>query len=294
MDDSSLRVSPRYLGRMLLDSFCPRCLFYQIMLRFHAPFEMPMPGLMYHLDIFEKRFVDAYLAANGELPPGMQKLRCTEAVSVPRKLTAEFPEFDLTLVGMLDAVFRRRDDTLVVVDYKTAICRGEDDPFLPAYKVQLLGYAELLEQAEIGQVTAAALVYFENQSKDYREKPLDLATDTGFSLPFTITAVPVELDRKALKPLMKRFREIADLHLPPKGREGCKDCARLQYLLDDESNRRSVEDRQRNRDGLARVTSRRLQAERELALRGWSGSEEPLLVSPDLSLADSTPGPTDL
>jgi hypothetical protein len=264
------------------------------MLRFHAPFEMPMPGLMYHLDIFEKRFVDRYLAANGELPPGMEKLRCTEAVSVPRKLTAEFPEFNLTLVGMLDAVFRRRDDTLTVVDYKTATCRGEDDPFLPAYKVQLLGYAELLEQAELGPVTGAALVYFENRSKEYRDSPLDLATDDGFSLPFSITTVPVELDRKALKPLMKRFREIADLNLPPKGREGCKDCARLQYLLDDESNRRSVEDHQRNRDGLARVTSRRLQADRELALRGWDGSDDSLSVPPDLHLVDSIPGSTDL
>lgn len=289
----SLRVSPRYLGRMLLDNFCERCFFYLILLRFRLPFDTPMPGLMFHLDLFEKRYVDEFLAMYWKLPPGMEKLQCTESIEFPRKLTAEYPDYGLTLVGMPDAVLKRRDGKLVVVDYKTALCKGDDDPFLPAYKIQLLGYAELIHQAGIGEVGEAAIVYFENQSKAFREEPLDLATDNGFSIPFEITTVPVKLDRKQLRPLMKRFREIANLQLPPKGREGCRDCARLQLLLDAEVNRRSSEEYARNRDSLARMTSRQLAAERELALRGWNADEEDL-ITPDLCLTDSLPGPSDL
>lgn len=292
--DQSLRVSPRHLGQMTLAGFCLRCYFYLILLRFRLPFDRPMPGVMYHLDIFEKQFVDAFLANHRKFPPGMEKLRCTESIAFPRKLTAEYPEYGLTLVGMPDAVLKRRDGKLVVIDYKTALCKGEDDPFLPAYKIQLLGYAELIEQAGLGEVDGAAIVYFENQSKAYRDNPLDLASSKGFSIPFEINTVPVDLDRKQLRFLMKRFRDIANLQLPPKGRDRCKDCARLQRLLDAEVERRNAEDYQRNRDNYCRMVSRQLAAERELARQGWMEAEEDLIISPDLILIDSVPGISDL
>lgn len=158
----------------------------------------------------------------------------------------------------------------------------------------MLGYAELIEQAGLGDVESAALVYFQNGSKAYRDTPLDLATDAGFSVPFTIATEEIELDRKALKLLMKRFREIADMELPPKGLEGCKHCASIQHLLDAEVARRGQEEYARNRDGLARVTSRKLAADRELALRAWNESEDDIIIAPDLGLIDWVPGPTDL
>lgn len=290
----SVRVSPRHLGRMTLADFCARCYFFMVMMLFRFPFELPMPGLMYHLDIFEKKYVQAFLASEGELPPGMEDLGCNSVVGFPRKLTADFPKYDLTLVGMPDEVLQKPDGKLVVIDYKTAIAHGGDDPLLPLYSVQLLGYAELLERAGVGEVDSAAIVYFANESKDYRDCPLDLATDTGFSLPFKITTQPVELDRKQLEPLLKRFRQFVNMKLPPAGREKCRDCQRLQLLLDNEANRRGAEEYLRNRDGLARVTSRKLQREREGALAAWHEElEADMHIPTDLSVIESVPAAWD-
>lgn len=38
----------------------------------------------------------------------------------------------------------------------------------------------LLENAGVGEVESAALIYFENNLSEYEDKPLDLLTDAGF------------------------------------------------------------------------------------------------------------------
>lgn len=48
------------LGRQLLQDFCERCYWYLLKVNFKLPFEFGMPGIMYNLDIFEKKIVRAY------------------------------------------------------------------------------------------------------------------------------------------------------------------------------------------------------------------------------------------
>ncbi len=57
---STIRISPRMLGRQLLQDFCERCYWYLLKVNFKLPFEFGMPGIMYNLDIFEKKIVRAY------------------------------------------------------------------------------------------------------------------------------------------------------------------------------------------------------------------------------------------
>lgn len=229
---SSIRISPRHIGKMKSSSFCPQCFWYQIVTGFRPPFESPMPGIMYNLDRFEKLIVEAHFKDKGTAPRWLKELGCTEVVGFPAKLTMEFPALELTMVGMPDAVFRKKDGSLYLVDYKTAKHKGDEDPFMPCYETQLLGYAELLENAGLGDVTSAALVYFENQVAAYSEEPLSLLSTDGFNVPLAVKIHPVELDRKTLKPLLKAFREYADMTCPPEGRSGCKDCKRLDQLFD--------------------------------------------------------------
>lgn len=235
------RFSPRCLGKMHQSSFCPRCYWYLVALAFHPPFEMPMAGIMYNLDAFEKRIVDAHFAAEGAVPKWLNALGCVEPINFPAKMTCEFPEYDMTMVGKPDAVFRKKDGTLYLVDYKTARCKGEDDPFLPCYETQLLGYAHLLESNGIGTVTSAALVYFENELASYKESPLDLLTKSGFCVPFGVKIHPVDLDCDELDPLVKRLREFVDMSAPPEDSDGCDDCEALDSLLGLEVKRRSME-----------------------------------------------------
>jgi len=260
-----VRISPRYLGLMNTPKFCDRCYWYLIELGFHPPFPCPMPGLMYNLDRFEKGLVQAHLAEHDELPKWLADLDCIGIAEFPRKMTLDFPEYDITMVGMPDEVFLNKDGRLVLVDYKSAKFQGDQDEFMPIYEAQLLGYLWLLEENKIGTVDSAALIYFQNQLNDYESRPLDLLTKDGFKVPFNVMIHEVEIDRDELPKLLKRFREYADLKFPPKGNPKCKFCGPMQRMLDAEFNRRSKEDYARQRDGLSRQHSRQLEAERELA-----------------------------
>ncbi len=136
---SHLRVSPRHLGQMQLDTFCPRCFWYLVQMDFKLPFDRPMPGIMYNLDAFEKAIVDAHFGSKDRAPKWLEPLGCKAPVEFPAKMTQEFPDLDITLVGMPDAVFSKSNGNLVLVDYKTAGYKGDDDPFMPTYETQLLG-----------------------------------------------------------------------------------------------------------------------------------------------------------
>src|ERR1017187_6734475 len=122
----SIRVSPRHLGQMRRADFCPRCFSFLIGLGFRHPWDMPMPGIMYNMDAFEKRIVDSHFQVKGAVPKWLGSLGCIEPISFPRKMTQEFPELGLTLVGMPDAVFKKEDNSLCLVDFKTAKFKGAD------------------------------------------------------------------------------------------------------------------------------------------------------------------------
>jgi hypothetical protein len=147
-------------------------------------------------------------------------------------MTEELPELGLTLVGMPDEVFSKKDGTLCLVDYKTAKFKGADDPFMPIYETQLWGYARLLEHEGVGTVSSAALVYFANTLHEYSENSLDLLTTEGIKVPFEVKIHEVKLDLEALNPLLKDFRKYADMPTPPEAVEGCKTCKRLNCLFD--------------------------------------------------------------
>ena len=282
----SIRVSPRYLGQMRRADFCPRCFWYSVQLGFRHPWDMPMAGIMYNLDLFEKRLIDVHFQTNGYAPKWLKSLGCTEPVSFPAKMTQEYPELGLTLVGMPDAVFAKEGGTLCLVDYKTAKCKGADDPFMPGYEAQLWGYAQLLEHNGIGTVSSAALVYFENILADYREKPLDLLTNDGLRVPFKVKIHPVEIDLVELDGLLKTFREYVDMSEPPEGGEKCKTCQRLERLFAVEEHIRRndrVATHLQDRQGFLRSELRRFDSLRIDALTrdslGWEFEFEDALAN---------------
>jgi hypothetical protein len=242
--------------------FCERCFCFSIGLGFRPPFDMPMPGIMHNLDRFEKLLVQAQFKAKSIAPKWLSSLGCVEPVAFPAKMTMEFPKYGLTLVGMPDEVFCDADGSLILVDYKSAKCKGDDDPFMSCYRTQLLGYTILLEHHRIGTVKKAALIYFENLLADYKEKPLDLLTNDGMRVPFAVKIHEVEIHRKALEPMLKAFRAYADAATLPEGREGCKICERLHVLFDVE---RSFHSSEKIIDGLHNQDASTIYAHLEVA-----------------------------
>jgi PD-(D/E)XK nuclease superfamily len=293
----SIRVSPRYLGQMRRADFCPYCFWYSIQLGFRHPWDMPMAGIMYNLDNFQKRLVDTHFEANGTSPKWLKSLGCTEPVAFPAKMIEEYPDLGLTLVGMPDAVFTKEDGTLCLVDYKTARCRAGDDPFMPGYEAQLWGYAQLLESNGIGTVSSAALIYFENTLADYRERPLDLLTNEGLRVPFKVKIHPVEIELAALDELLKTFRKYVDMPEPPEGAEKCRTCPRLERLFAIEEHLRRndrVTKTLKDNQGFLRAELSRFDLERRKALAleslGWEFEFEDAL----LHGTDSTPACWDI
>jgi hypothetical protein len=258
-----------------------------------------MPGIMFNMDNFEKRLVDAHFEEKGSLPKWLKALGCTEPVEFPAKLTEDIDDLDLTLVGMPDAVFRKKNGDLMVIDYKTAKCKGADDPFMPVYEAQLWGYARLLESNCIGDVPSAALVYFQNDLANYKDSPLDLLSSDGMTVPFTVKLHPVDIDMKELDGLLKKFRKFADMTGPLVDCD-CKTCQRLQRLFEIEKKFRS---RSKERVLKDMALQDRLVMERVLhnqdvrwreslvkESRGWEADLDDLLRSD----SDFIPGPLDL
>ena len=56
-------------------------------------------------------------------------------------------------------------------------------------------------------------------------------TDDGFTMPFSVSIHPIELDLGKLEPLYRKARGIYDLPEAPDGREGCDDCKTLDNLM---------------------------------------------------------------
>ena len=175
----------------------------------------------------------------------------------------------------------------------------DDDPFMPVYEAQLWGYARLLESNGIGPVSGAALVYFENCLANYKDSPLDLLSDDGMRVPFTVKLHPVEIDLKALDGLLKKFRKYADMTGPLVDCD-CKTCDRLQRLFAIDKKFRS-----RCREAVVRdmAFQDRLVVERVLSgqesrwretlvaeSHAWEADLNDLLASD----SDCVPGPLDL
>ena len=208
----------------------------------------------------------------------------------------DFPKYEITMVGMPDVTFRKWNEKLLVADYKTAVYRGKDDPFLPVYETQLIGYAVLLEHHNVGKVESAALIYFENKLRHEDVHPLDLLNDDGFSVPLRAQIHEVEINRSALEPLLKRIRKYADLKLPPEGNEKCKDCARLQLLLDSEVSRRESEEFAKQRDDYSRyVVSREQETHRQRAREACCEDDDvEFATDPSAETQDSRPASWDV
>jgi hypothetical protein len=266
-------------------------------MNFRLPFDRPMPGILYNLDIFEKALVEAHFQSKEQAPKWLESLGCEAPVEFPRKMTEEFPDLDLTLVGMPDAVFSNCDGNLVLVDYKTARYKGDEDPFMPTYETQLLGYAHLLKSNGVGTVESAALVYFQNQAKEHGESSLKLLSAEGFKMPFEVKIHMVELDMSDLMPLLKQIREYADKRHPPAGLDKCKDCARLQALFDMEELRLNAAKNVRSIDEnyYRKIMKPMLMEDTARARAAWSDMDDDLESDRIAgALQDSVPASWDL
>ena len=228
-----MRISAKNLGILALPDSCPRCFWMRAKLSWKSPWAI-MPGIFSSIDGFSKRAILAYFEKNGYFPPWIAG-RWSEATPLPTPHHATFrltdPETGIVLTGVPDLMLGLPRRRLVILDLKTARYSKHQDALLPMYQVQLVGYALIAESLGMGHVEALGLVYGEPPAGD-RDEGLDaLVGDQGFTMSFRATAVPVELDRGIIGPLLKRAKEILGQEKAPQGREGCKECRLVGELV---------------------------------------------------------------
>lgn len=186
-----------------------------------------MPGIFSSIDTYSKRAILAYFERHGRFPPWISG-RWSDATPLPTPHHSTFRLTDsktnIVLTGVPDLLVGLPGNGLAILDLKTARFSEHQDELLPMYQIQLNGYALIAEGLDMGHVEALGLVYCEPPAGD-GDRDLDaLVGDQGFTMPFRATAVPVELDRGIIGPLLKRAKEILGLEKAPREREGCGDC----------------------------------------------------------------------
>lgn len=229
---TQLQISAKDLGRLALPHFCPKCFWTLRHMQGEPPF-MIFPSIFSHIDGFTKRVVHGYFDQHQKLPSWLDGVArdVTGYINPPghKVLRVEYPN-GVVLCGTPDAVFRRADGTLIVGDYKTAFCKGSDDPLFPIYFVQLNVYAMLLEAKGYGKVSALKLIYTEPQTGEEAAVQQHNLRIDGFAMSFSTKIVDLAVDPTSILSLIKTAKSIYDLPSAPKSFEGCKDCLRLLNL----------------------------------------------------------------
>jgi hypothetical protein len=229
---ASFRISAKSLGAVALPSFCPRCFWIQM----HAeglPYQI-FPGIFSSIDSYGKRLVHAWIDRHQSAPPWLAGLGDIKGYRPPphfSKFSTLDRETGIVLRGTPDGILVRRDDSHVIVDYKTAKFSAHQDELFPMYDAQLNAYAFIGEQCGLSPVSGLALVYTEPVTDNAAAAKDGNLTEAGFVMEFSTHVLSVDLAPKRISELLAKGREIYDRRRPPESREGCEDCALLRNLL---------------------------------------------------------------
>ena len=226
-----IKISAKNLGQVALEDFCPRCFWIKLKMANKLPWQI-FPGIFSSIDAYTKKCAHA-LIDKGERTGWMQAMGDIRAYhKTPHwsKFKADFPEYGITLNGIMDDIFELADESFVIPDYKTAKYTANQDKLLPLYAIQLNGYKAIAEATGFDKVSSLWLVYFEPATDE--EDAKSRTGIGGFSMAFTAKPVQVAIDRPALDAALQKTREIYDATVLPKKAEGCKDCDSMSGIID--------------------------------------------------------------
>ncbi len=196
-------ISAKDLGKLAMPDFCPRCFWIE---RHIGKPPGIFPGIFSTLDAVTRRSVDTAFAKNGKLPDWLPVKDAAGVEPGDPLFKVPLKKLGWVLVGKPDNIFRLKNNTYHIVDYKTAKFTGRQDELFPMYEIQLNAYALLIEAYGLEPISKLSLVYCE--PNDNLENPDD------FRLRFSINSIKVKKNIKKVKDLLSVAREILDGALP--------------------------------------------------------------------------------
>ena len=226
MAQRGLVISAKDLGAFAYSDPCPRCLWIQLHVK-KLPYQT-FPGIFSSIDRYNKLVVNRYFLREGKPPTWLASLGdIAENVEPPHytRFSIVHEETGVTLRGEADGVFRMRDGSYAIVDYKTAKYTPGQEKMLPQYHAQLNGYAFIGDRIGMGPVTKLLT------TGESAEHPTAV-DELGFRLNLSATVIDVQLRPDAMiPPLLEQARKLFEMSTCPEGKEGCDNCRDLAGLV---------------------------------------------------------------
>jgi len=226
-----ITIACKHLASLNQPQPCARCFWLRCRCS-RTPYAI-FPGIFAAIDGYSKGLVDA-AHAGGALPGWLaDEYGFVEPLTVPHftRFCRHDPATGITLRGAPDAMFRRRDQSMAIVDWKCAKYTAGQERLSGLYEAQLNGYAWIAEPLGYSPISHLSLIYTEPVTEFLTDELSSLIDATGFIMPFKATFVPVINRADELIPdLLRRARRILDGPLPDASTH-CKDCAALKQLL---------------------------------------------------------------
>ena len=230
----ALTISVGDLGELVKRDFCARCFWIQRKIK-RLPFETHLPGIFSSIDGYVKNVVRGHFDANRRLPawfPDVGDVATYESGLHWSRFQVTDGRSGATLRGVPDEVFRLRDGTYHVIDYKTARLSAAQDSMLPRYEVQLNAYSYISARIGIAPVEALTLLYLDPDT-DLASSPQWLRrSHDDFLLGFTPKVKSVEIRPDSfIEDLLTQAASIHRLSIPPTPAGSCHNCTAVVNLV---------------------------------------------------------------
>ena len=227
-------VSATELGQYASSRFCPHCAWVRLHVK-KLPFQS-FPGIFSTIDRYNKIIVQNHFERENTLPVWLKDLgEVGSNIDPPHwsSFKAIHEETGITVRGEADGIFKMRDGSYTIVDYKTSKYSPAQRGMYSNYEVQLNAYAYIGERFGLSPVRQLALVFMEPLADAQTAQDPRLVDHRGFSMGFEATIVDVpSRPEELIPPLLRRVRDVADMQQPPAGLPGCKDCQATDSLMD--------------------------------------------------------------
>lgn len=211
-------ISAKDLGDLNLPDFCPRCFWLE---RHISKPPSIFPGIFSTIDSATKKSTHRSFAEKNQTPGWLPTSGLVEVVE--EDIYFKYPTGinDWILTGQPDDIFKTKDNSYCIVDYKTAKFTKHQDELFPLYEVQLNAYAFLAEKYGFEPISKLLLVYCQPNG--------ELETDDDFKLGFKIYQLEVEINLDIIPELLLKARQILNQDSLPEPAKNCKGIC--QWLL---------------------------------------------------------------
>lgn len=235
-----LKISAKNLGYTALESFCPRCYWLKLHTGHNLPWQS-FPGIFSSIDAFTKKSIhhiidssnereSRQVKSNGsyfEYPEWLKQIGDIsgyETIKHWSKSLFRDEKSGITLSGVPDDIFVRRDGSKATIDWKTAKYSKNQDVLMPMYEIQINVY-----DIQTNYKSDLYLIYMEPLTE--QSDACNSIIDCGFCMNFNATVVPVKRDRSIVREALSKTRDIFEMQTAPPSKDGCKDCEKIDYII---------------------------------------------------------------